>query len=177
MCRVFSARCGLVGPDRIHLFMRTTAAIALGSNLGDRRRAIALGIRRINQLNTTTVTRISTIIETDPVGPPGQGPYMNAVILMETELSARVLLNELLAIEINLGRDRSGGERWGPRIIDLDILLYAQESCDEPGLVIPHPRMHERSFVLIPLCEIAPEYPVPPHKQTPRAMLRALHEA
>ncbi len=157
--------------------MRTTAAIAIGSNLGDRRRAIALAIRQINQLDTTAVKQVSTIIETDPVGPPGQGAYLNAAILVHTELPARELLDALLAIELDLGRERVGAQRWGPRIIDLDILLYADEVHDEPGLVIPHPRMHERSFVLIPLCEIAPSFRVPPQKQTPRAMLKALHEA
>ncbi len=157
--------------------MRTDVYIALGSNLGDRRGVIDRAIEAIRTLPTTTVEKVSTIIETDPVGPPGQGPYMNGVLLAKTQLSARELLNSLLAIEMELGRDRSGTERWGPRIIDLDILLFGDQVIDEPGLEVPHPRMCERSFVLIPLTQIAPEIKVGPDKQTPRTLLNALHGA
>jgi 2-amino-4-hydroxy-6-hydroxymethyldihydropteridine diphosphokinase len=157
--------------------MTTTVYIALGSNLGDRRRSIALAIKRIQDLDGTSVLSVSSIIETEPVGPAGQGPYMNAVIAVETGTKPRALLEQLLAIELVLGRDRSSTQRWGPRIIDLDILLFGDQVIDEPGLEVPHPRMYERRFVLIPLVQIAPDISLPNQSQTPRALLDALHEA
>jgi 2-amino-4-hydroxy-6-hydroxymethyldihydropteridine diphosphokinase len=90
-----------------------------------------------------------------------QGRYLNAAVLLSTTMPARDLLDALLDIERNAGRDRSGGERWSARTLDLDLLLFGDATIDEPGLVVPHPRMHERLFVLAPLAEIAPHLPVP----------------
>ena len=95
-------------------------------------------------------------VETDPVGgPPGQGKFLNGAVVVETELPARELLRRLQSIERSLGRERR--ERWGPRTIDLDILLYGEHVVEAEGLAVPHPRMHERRFVLEPLAQIAPE--------------------
>lgn len=154
--------------------MRQDAYIALGSNLGDREANIAGAIEAIAQLPDTAVVRCSTIIQTDPVGPEGQGPYLNGVAHIQTSLEPRQLLDQLLAIEARFGRYRAGEQRWGPRTLDLDVLIYADRIIDEPGLSIPHPRLHERAFVLIPLSEIAPDITIPGRKETPRALLGAI---
>ncbi len=154
--------------------MEVTAYIAIGANLGDRQRTIDLAIRAIGQLDRTRVVQVSTIIETAPVGPQAQGDYLNAVMCVTTELGARELLTALLKIESTHGRDRATEERWGARTLDLDLLIYSDHIIDEPTLHVPHPRMHERPFVLVPLCEIAPELKIPGYTETPRAMLRAL---
>ena len=148
--------------------------IALGSNLGDREANILGGMQAIEDLRETVLVRRSSVIETDPVGPAGQGPYLNAAVHARPGFSPRGLLDELLRIEGAFGRERVSGERWGPRTLDLDILLYDDQVIDEPGLSVPHPRLSERTFVLVPLAEIAPELSIPGHKETPRGMLRAL---
>ena len=135
--------------------------IALGSNLGDRRAAIEAACRAIDALPGTRIVCTSTLIETEPVGPPGQGPYLNGAARVSTDLPARQLLDHLLAIERELGRRRSPGARWTARTIDLDILLWGDQIIDEPSLTIPHPRLHERRFVLSPLAEIDPDVVVP----------------
>ncbi len=136
----------------------TTAYIALGSNLGKREDALLAAITRIAALPHTRVLAQSSFHHTTPVGgPPGQGEYLNAAVAIETELLPRDLLCMLLEIEHNFGRDRATEPRHGPRIIDLDILLYGNQIIDEPHLQLPHPRMHERLFVLAPLAEIAPD--------------------
>jgi 2-amino-4-hydroxy-6-hydroxymethyldihydropteridine diphosphokinase len=129
----------------------TTAYLGLGSNLGDRlenlRRAVGLlGHRGLR------VLRSSRVYETDPVGGPEQPDYLNAVIEVEAPGTARELLEAAVGIEDDMGRIR--GERWGPRVIDIDVLTFDREEIDEPGLQVPHPRMHERAFVLIPLLEL-----------------------
>ena len=154
--------------------MPQDAYIALGSNLGDRQANIDGAIEAIASLPDTTIVRCSTIIQTDPVGPEGQGPYLNGVVHIQTSLPPRELLDELLNIEARFGRDRSNEQRWGPRTLDLDVLVYAAQVIDEPGLCVPHPRLHERLFVLAPLSEIAPDLSIPGIKQTPREMLGAL---
>lgn len=151
--------------------------IAMGSNLGDRRANIQGGLNAANTLKGTQVVRCSSIIETDPVGPSGQGAYLNCVALLETTLDPESLLNELLNIETRFGRDRASEVRWGARTLDLDILVFGDQEIDQPGLTIPHPRLHTRSFVLIPLCEIAPGLRIPRHKKTPREMLGALESS
>ena len=133
------------------------AAIALGSNLGDRRATIAAALRAIEALPRTHITRVSDLFETDPVGPGAQGKYLNAAALLTTSLPPRELLDHLLAIERSLGRTRTPHEQWGPRTIDLDLLLYADLILNEPSLTLPHPRMHQRRFVLEPLAQIAPD--------------------
>jgi len=134
----------------------TTGYIAAGSNLGDRRAAIDSAIAAFRCTVGITVKAVSSIIETAPVGLPLQGHYLNAVIELETSLDGRSLLESCLHIEVRHGRNRSVEQRWGPRTLDLDVLLYGEAVIDEPGLTVPHPRLHERSFVLEPLAEIAP---------------------
>ncbi len=155
----------------------TDAYIALGSNLGDRRTALTRAVRAIDGLASTRVSAQSTLIETDPVGPVAQGRYLNGVVRVQTELAPRVLLESLLAIETELGRDRTGELRWGPRTADLDLLIFGDLILDEPGLHIPHPRLAERRFVLEPLCEIAPGLVVPGFGKTVRELLNALAQA
>ncbi|MCC6676940.1 MAG: 2-amino-4-hydroxy-6-hydroxymethyldihydropteridine diphosphokinase [Phycisphaerales bacterium] len=144
------------GPAHLH-----RAAIALGANLGDRARAIDSATAAIAALPMTALEARSPVIETDPVGPPGQGPYLNAAATIRTSLAPRELLDALLAMERAHGRIRAPGERWGPRTLDLDLLLYDDRIIREPGLEIPHPRLHERAFVLIPLSSIAGDWIVP----------------
>lgn len=134
---------------------RTTAYIALGSNLGNRRRNIDLALALMSGCQELQITVMSPLMETHPVGGPPQGKYLNGAVEVETLLQPRPLLAFLQDIEARLGRTRKA--RWGPRTMDLDILLYGTELIEEKGLVIPHPRMHRRLFVLEPLCEIAPD--------------------
>jgi 2-amino-4-hydroxy-6-hydroxymethyldihydropteridine diphosphokinase len=135
--------------------MSVTAYIALGSNLGDRQANLEEAVGRLAAARGVTVVRRSATYETAPVGgPAGQGPYLNAAIEVTTSLSPSQLLALCQAIEAGLGRVR--GDKDGPRTIDLDILLYGEQRVAEPRLTIPHPRLHERLFVLEPLAEIAP---------------------
>lgn len=133
------------------------AYIGIGSNLGPRHALIHAGVRALGRVPGVRIVRLSSIIETDPVGPPGQGPYLNAAAELETTLDPHALLDAMLAVERAHGRNRSSGERWGPRTLDLDLLIYDGLTIDEPGLTLPHPRMRERPFVLGPLSEIAPQ--------------------
>jgi len=129
------------------------SAIAIGSNLGDRGSMVRRAFEALGRLGA--VER-GPVIETDPVGPPGQGAYLNSVAVVETRLGARGVLDVLLSIERSAGRNRSRSERWGPRELDLDLLLFGGAVIDEPGLQVPHPRMHERRFVLEPLAAVWP---------------------
>lgn len=131
--------------------MTVRAFLALGTNLGDRLSNLQDAVGRLAAVPGVRVLRSSRVYETDPVGPP-QPEYLNAVIEVETELSARDLLTACLEVERSMGRTR--GERWGPRVIDLDVLSVGDAEVDEPGLTVPHARMHERGFVLIPLLEL-----------------------
>ncbi|MCC7510755.1 MAG: 2-amino-4-hydroxy-6-hydroxymethyldihydropteridine diphosphokinase [Planctomycetes bacterium] len=131
------------------------AAIALGSNLGDRKAAIQEALGAISRLPATRLLRTSDLIATAPEdSPPGAGEFLNSAVLVETSLTARQLLDAMLIIEQRLGRERT--QRNAPRTIDLDLLLYGSDIIEEEGLQIPHPRMHERVFVLWPLLQIAP---------------------
>jgi 2-amino-4-hydroxy-6-hydroxymethyldihydropteridine diphosphokinase len=132
----------------------TTAYIGLGSNLGDRERLIREAAELIGAI------RLSTVIETEPWGYGNQPMFLNAVAEIETRLTARQLLDHLLDVERRLGRERIGAQ-WGPRTIDLDLLLYGDETIDEPGLLVPHPRLTGREFVLRPLAELAPSLKIP----------------
>ncbi len=136
----------------------TVAYIGLGANLGDREGSPNTALERLAELGPL---RVSSFRETDPVGVTEQPRFVNAVAELETDLSARDLLERLLEIERELGRDRTREERWGPRTIDLDLLLYGDEVIDEPGLTVPHPRLAERRFVLEPLHELAPGLVLP----------------
>ena len=133
----------------------TTAYVGLGSNLGDREQVIR------NAAEALGAARLSTIRETEPWGYKEQPRFLNAVAEVETELGPRELLEELLEVECRLGRERGSGPRYGPRTIDLDLLLYGDETVDEPSLTVPHPHLHERRFVLEPLLELDPELVVP----------------
>jgi 2-amino-4-hydroxy-6-hydroxymethyldihydropteridine diphosphokinase len=134
------------------------AYVGLGSNLGNRAGHLARALALLDEVGSV---RASSIRETDPVGLVDQPRFLNAVAEVETELPARELLDRLLAIELELGRDRAGETRWGPRTIDLDLLLYGDETIDEPGLTVPHPRLAERRFVLEPLHELDPGLTLP----------------
>jgi 2-amino-4-hydroxy-6-hydroxymethyldihydropteridine diphosphokinase len=136
----------------------TIAYIGLGANLGDREENLRAAL---DQLGTLGPLRVSSFRETDPVGVTDQPRFVNAVAELETDLTAEGLLERLLEIERELGRDRSREERWGPRTIDLDLLIYGDEEIEEPGLTVPHPRLAERAFVLEPLHELAPDLVLP----------------
>jgi len=133
--------------------------IALGSNLGDRAHNLAAAREALAE-GAVVISAVSSVYETEPWGPKPQGPYLNQVVRATTRLAPKALLARLLEIERSLGRERGGTERYGPRIIDLDILLYDDLLLREPDLQLPHPRMLERAFVLVPLAEIAPDLAV-----------------
>lgn len=128
--------------------------LSLGSNMGDRFEMLRQAVAQLAEQPAVTVTRISSLYETDPVGYTDQEPFLNMVVQLETELTALALLDVCQKIEQNLNRKRL--VRWGPRTIDLDILLYNQDRIETDRLTVPHPRMNERAFVLIPLLEIDP---------------------
>jgi 2-amino-4-hydroxy-6-hydroxymethyldihydropteridine diphosphokinase len=132
----------------------TRAYVGVGSNLGDRQALVRAAIEALPD-----VVAVSPLRETEPVGVTEQPRFLNAAVALETELTARELLDQLLAVDRRLGRERR--ERWGPRTIDLDLLLYGDETVDEPGLTVPHPRLHERRFALEPLVDLDPELAVP----------------
>lgn len=132
-----------------------TAYLALGANLGDRQGQLQGARTALAAAGGIRVTAASPLYETQAVGgPPGQPHYLNAVLRVETILSCRALLERCLAVEARFGRRRQ--EPWGPRTLDVDLLFYGREALDEPGLVVPHPRLHQRRFVLVPLADLAP---------------------
>jgi 2-amino-4-hydroxy-6-hydroxymethyldihydropteridine diphosphokinase len=137
-----------------------TAYIGLGSNLGDREATLRRALARLNAWPGIRVLAVSRFRETEPVGFTDQPMFVNAVAAVATELDPRPLLEALLAIEQAMGRTREG-PRFGPRTIDLDLLVYEDRVVDEPGLRVPHPRLHERAFVLEPLAELQPALIVP----------------
>jgi 2-amino-4-hydroxy-6-hydroxymethyldihydropteridine diphosphokinase len=138
----------------------TRAYVGLGANLGDRRRALRAAVDALSAEDGVEVVSVSVLRETEPVGVGQQPLYLNGAAELETTLTARELLDRLLAVEQRFGRIRVSGEH-GPRSLDLDLLLYGDEVIDEPGLTVPHPRLHERRFVLEPLAELAPGLVVP----------------
>ena len=135
------------------------AYVGLGANLGDREATIRRAVGLLAVTEGIHVVRVSTLRETEPWGPIEQPPFLNGAAELETDLRPRELLEVLLDVERRLGRVR--GERYGPRTIDLDLLLYGHTIVDEPGLTVPHPRLDERRFVLEPLVELDPELTVP----------------
>jgi 2-amino-4-hydroxy-6-hydroxymethyldihydropteridine diphosphokinase len=135
----------------------TTAYIGLGSNVGDRVAHLRAALEAL-AARGVTVTRVSSLYETDPVGPP-QPDFLNAAAEVSTDLSPADLVRTLKAAEADVGREQR--ERWGPREIDLDLLLYGDETIDEEGLTVPHPELTHRAFVLVPLIEIAPFLDLP----------------
>jgi 2-amino-4-hydroxy-6-hydroxymethyldihydropteridine diphosphokinase len=138
----------------------TRAYVGLGANVGNRRENLDRAVELLAADPRIRVLAVSSVRETDPVGYQDQPRFLNAACAVETELGPRELLERLLAIERALGRERTG-PRFGPRTIDLDLLLYGDETLDQPGLTVPHPRLAERLFVLEPLHELAPELVLP----------------
>ena len=139
----------------------TRAAIGLGANLGDAAATLREAIAALARLPATELLRTSRLYRTPAWGRTEQPDFINAVALVETALPPRELLDALLVVERSFGRVRLDGERWGPRTLDLDLLLHDAQSIDTPRLSLPHPRMHLRAFVLVPLCEIAPDCRIP----------------
>ena len=150
------------------------AYVGLGANLGDRQEFIDRAVALLAATDGVQVLAVSELLETDPVGVVDQPRFLNGAAVVETTLSARELLEALLGIERTLGRVR--GERWGPRAIDLDLLLYGETVVDEPGLEVPHPRVHERRFALEPLSDLDPELEIPGRGQV-STLLAALAES
>ena len=134
------------------------AYVGLGTNLGDREATLRQAVDLLRE--RVDVRAVSSVRETEPWGLVDQPPFLNAAVEVETELTARELLDLLFDVEQSLGRTREG-PRYGPRTIDLDLLVYGEETLDEPGLTVPHPRLHERRFALEPLAELAPDLVVP----------------
>jgi 2-amino-4-hydroxy-6-hydroxymethyldihydropteridine diphosphokinase len=149
------------------------AFVGLGANLGDRLGALGLAVEKLAREPGFNLRRVSLAYETEPIGPP-QPRYLNAVAQIGTLLSPRATLQKLQAIEEALGRVRR--ERWGSREIDLDLLLFGGRTVNETGLLVPHPYLQQRAFVLVPLAEIAPLFAMP-GGQTPAELLSALAAA
>jgi 2-amino-4-hydroxy-6-hydroxymethyldihydropteridine diphosphokinase len=139
------------------------AYVGIGANLGEPERQIAEALELLRAEDGIDVVAVSSLRETEPVGYRDQPNFLNGAVALETELSPRELLERLLAIERRLGRERGTGPRFGPRIIDLDLILYGDETVDEPDLTVPHPRLAERRFVLEPLAELDPALEIPGH--------------
>jgi 2-amino-4-hydroxy-6-hydroxymethyldihydropteridine diphosphokinase len=136
------------------------AFVGLGGNLGDVETTLTEAMWALDSMPQTSIRAQSAFYRTPPWGNTEQPPFVNAVVELQTRLAPRVLLDLLIDIETRFGRDRSEGEKWGPREIDLDLLAYGEEQMDEPGLHLPHPHLHERAFVLVPLAEIAPRFDI-----------------
>lgn len=138
------------------------ATVGLGSNLGDRLANLQFAIDSLNATVGTQVHSISPVYETDPVGGPAQDDYLNAVVVLKTILSPEQLLDATQQIELAAHRERS--ERWGPRTLDLDLLAMDDLTINSQNLVLPHPRAHERGFVLLPWSTLDPNYIIPGHR-------------
>jgi len=141
--------------------MSETVWLSLGSNLGDRRASLQRATAALADLENTTLSGVSSLYETAPWGDSEQGPYLNAVVELKTCREPLALLHHVQAIELALGRRRDPDRRWGPRTIDIDLLIYGGQLVDLPDLQLPHPRMHERAFVLIPLLDLQPSITIP----------------
>ena len=148
--------------------------LSLGSNIGNKRKNLLEAIRKIGELENTEVVKSSTILETEPFGYLEQDNFLNACLEVKTLMTAQEFLKEILQIELDMGRVRE--IKWGPRIIDIDILFYDKEIIEEDNLAVPHPWICEREFVLDPLSEIAPNYIHPLEKKTITMLARKLKE-
>jgi 2-amino-4-hydroxy-6-hydroxymethyldihydropteridine diphosphokinase len=144
-----------LGPAAITERYPTLAYIGLGANLGDPARQIEQALKLLNAAEEVEVLQVSSFYRNPPLGPPDQPWYVNAVAKIRTRLAPEELLRVLWRVEEALGRVR--GEKWGPRLIDLDLLLYGSDIITGPEFTVPHPEMHRRAFVLVPLAEIAPQ--------------------
>jgi 2-amino-4-hydroxy-6-hydroxymethyldihydropteridine diphosphokinase len=149
----------------------TRAYIGLGANLGPKEVTILRAVDLLGATDGIAVLELSQLRETEPVGVVDQPLFLNGAVAIETSLSPRELLNVLLGVEQELGRVRDE-VRWGPRTIDLDLLVYGEDVVDEPGLRVPHPRLHERRFALEPLAELEPELDVPGLGRVSEALAR-----
>lgn len=147
-----------------------TAFIGIGSNLGDRLATVEAAVWALHGSDGIAVEDVSGIYETLPWGGVEQDPFLNAVVKVVTRLSARDLLAECHATEAAFGRDRDSEQRWGPRVLDLDVLLYGDEQIDADDLVVPHPRLAERAFVLVPLLEVFPGGELPDGRRLTRCL-------
>ena len=150
------------------------AYVGLGSNLGDREQTLREASAALAAHPAVEVVAVSSLIDTEPVGYTAQPRFLNGVAALETELSARELLELLLEVERRFGRSREDVPPQGPRTLDLDLLVYGTAEIEEPGLRVPHPRLHERGFVLEPLAEVAPGLEVPGRGRV-EALLARLH--
>lgn len=151
-----------------------TAYIGIGSNIGDPLKNCYEATKKIGQIQHSRLISCSPLYKTEPVGVKGQDWYINGAVSMATGLLARELINKLLAIEADMGRVRN--ERWEPRIIDLDILLFGGDIINEKDLVIPHPLMHERRFVISPMVDLAPDLIHPVLGKTMTELLLAISD-
>ncbi|MBS3897265.1 MAG: 2-amino-4-hydroxy-6-hydroxymethyldihydropteridine diphosphokinase [Dethiobacter sp.] len=143
--------------------------LGLGSNMGDRQRELNFAMESLHNHPDITLIKAAPILETDPVGYVEQAKFLNTVVEIETALAPALLLAALQQIECDAGRVRT--VCWGPRTLDIDILLYDDLVLSEPNLIIPHPLLHQREFVLVPLAHLAPNLPVPPDNRTVRELL------
>jgi len=150
------------------------AYVGLGSNLGDREATIRAALAELAAVEGVDLVGVSTLVDTEPVGYTDQPRFLNGAAALETRLPPRELLDLLLAVEARFGRDRAAAPPQGPRTLDLDLLLYGGDQIDEPGLEIPHPRLHERAFVLGPLAELDPALEVP-GRGSIQTLLTGLH--
>lgn len=148
--------------------------LSLGSNMGDKRENLLEAIKRVGELENTEVVKSSTILETEPFGYIEQDNFLNACLEVKTLLTPQEFLSSILKIELDMGRVRE--IKWGPRVIDIDILFYDKEIIEEDNLAVPHPWICEREFVLDPLSEIAPNYIHPLEKKTITMLARKLKE-
>jgi 2-amino-4-hydroxy-6-hydroxymethyldihydropteridine diphosphokinase len=149
--------------------------VALGSNLGDRDRQLAAALAALSATDGIEVVAVSPVYETDPVGPPPQGAYLNAAARLRTALTPGALMGRLLEIEAAQGRSR-GSTRDAPRTLDLDLLFYGDQTLVEPELELPHPRLADRPFVLEPLCDLAPEFVHPVLRVTVEDLARRVRD-
>jgi 2-amino-4-hydroxy-6-hydroxymethyldihydropteridine diphosphokinase len=146
------------------------AYIAIGSNLEDPPEQVRCAMQRLSRRDGVRLQRRSRLYRSSPMGPQDQPDFVNAAVGVLTSLAPRELLESLLSIEKSMGRDR--GERWGPRLIDLDLIWLVGDPVDEPGLKLPHPGVSERNFVLYPLADIAPTLRIPGHGRVAELALR-----
>lgn len=153
----------------------TRAYLALGGNVGDSRATLDRAVRALSDADGIRVVARSSDYKTPPWGVTDQPPFINLCLAIDTTLPPRQLLARIQEIERTLGRDRANEQRWGPRTVDIDIIAYGDLSLDEPGLILPHPRLYERAFVLMPLSEIAGNAEIA--GRTPRSALAGLDTA